>query len=54
MCHITSVHANCVQFLPNRVLTKPIHLDIPNMPFTGCAVDSIGMLPTTIKVTNLL
>ena len=28
---------------------KPMHLDIPNVPFAGCAVDSIGMLPTTTK-----
>ena len=26
-----------------------MHLDIPNVPFTGCAVDSIAMLPTTTK-----
>ena len=39
----------CAQFLPNRVLTKPMCLDISNMPFTGCAVDSIIMLPTTMK-----
>ena len=26
-----------------------MHLDTPNVPFTGCAVDTIGMLPTTSK-----
>ena len=39
----------CAQFLPNKILTKPMHLDIPNVPFTGCAVESIGILPTTTK-----
>ena len=39
----------CAQFLPNRVLTKPVNLDIPNVPFAGCAVDTIGMLQTTTK-----
>ena len=24
-----------------------MHLDMPNIPFAGCAVDSIGILPTT-------
>ena len=27
-----------------------MHLDIPNIPFAGCAVDCIGILPTTTKV----
>ena len=26
-----------------------MHLDILNVPFADCAVDSIGILPTTIK-----
>ena len=26
-----------------------MHLDIPNIPFAGCTVESIGMLPTTSK-----
>ena len=26
-----------------------MHLDIPNLPFAGLAVDSIGMLPTTTE-----
>ena len=47
--HYISTCKLCAQFLPNKILTKPMHLDIPNVPFTGCAVDSIGMLPTTTK-----
>ena len=39
----------CAQFLPNQIMTQPMHLDIPNIPFAGCAVDTIGMLPTTSK-----
>ena len=49
MCNTKSICANYGQFLPNTVLTKPMHLDIPNMPFTSCAVDSIDMLLTTNK-----
>ena len=26
-----------------------MHLDIPNVPFAGCAMDTIGMLPTVSK-----
>ena len=26
-----------------------MHLHIPNVPFTGCTVDSICLLPTTTK-----
>ena len=47
--HYISTYKLCAQFLPDRVLTKLMHLDIPNVPFTGCAVDSIGMLPTITK-----
>ena len=47
--HYISMWKLCVQFLPHRVLTKPMHLDILNVPFAACAVDSIGMLPTTTK-----
>ena len=39
----------CVQFLPNIVNTKLMHLKIPKVPFAGCAVDTIGLLPTTSK-----
>ena len=39
----------CTQFLPNKVLTKPMYFDIPNIPFAQCALDSIGILSTTTK-----
>ena len=26
-----------------------MHLKIPQVPFAGCAVDTIGLLPTTLK-----
>ena len=26
-----------------------MHLEIPKVPFAGCAVDTIGLLPTTSK-----
>ena len=39
----------CVEFLPNKVNTKPMHLKIPQVPLAACAVDTIGMLPTTSK-----
>ena len=26
-----------------------MHLDIPNVPFAGCSVNTIGMLPATSK-----
>ena len=38
-----------LQFLPNKVYTQPMHLEIPQVPFASCAVDSIGQLPTTSK-----
>ena len=31
----------CFQFLSNRVYTQLMHLEIPQVPFTGCAVDCI-------------
>ena len=31
-----------------------MHLDIPNIPFAGCAVDTIDMLPTTSKGHRLM
>ena len=39
----------CLQFLPNTVNTKPVHLKIPQVPFAGCAVNTIGLLLTTSK-----
>ena len=47
-CYISTCKL-CAQFLPNKILTKLMYLYIPNIPFTGCAVDSIGILPTKIK-----
>ena len=39
----------CLQFLPNKVYTQPMHLEIPQVLFAGCGMDSIGQLPTTSK-----
>ena len=39
----------CLQFLPSEVYTQPMHLEIPQVPFAGCAMNSIGQLPTTYK-----
>ena len=39
----------CVQFSPNKISTRPMHLEIPQVPFAGCAVDTIGLLPTMSK-----
>ena len=40
---------SCIQFLPNRIYMQLMHLEILQLPFTGCAMDSIGQLPTTSK-----
>ena len=29
--------------------TEPLHLEIPQVPFAGCAMDCTGPLPTTSK-----
>ena len=39
----------CIQVLPNWLYTQPIHLEILRVPFTGCAMDCIGLLPVTSK-----
>ena len=39
----------CLQFLPNKVYTQPIHLEIPQVPIASCAMDSIRQLPTRSK-----
>ena len=39
----------CLQFLPNKIYTQPMHLEIPQVPIAGCTVDTIGQLPTTPK-----
>ena len=43
---------NCqlyIQFLPNQLYAQAMHLEIPKVPFTGCAMDCIGPLPATSK-----
>ena len=44
--HINSCQL-CIQFLPNWLYTLPMYLEIPKVPFTGCAMDCIGPLPAT-------
>ena len=39
----------CVQFLPNKVNTRLMHLEVPQVPFAGCAVNTIGLLQTMSK-----
>ena len=39
----------CAQFLPNRIRTRPLHLDIPKIPFYTICLDTIGRLLTTLK-----
>ena len=39
----------CIQFLPNQLYTQHMHLEIPKVPFAGCAMDCIGPLPATSK-----
>ena len=39
----------CIQFLPKQLYTQPMHLEIPKVPFTGCAMDCIGPLPAMSK-----
>ena len=46
--HINSCQL-CIQFLPNWLYTLPMHLEIPKVPFTGCAMDCICPLPATSK-----
>ena len=38
-----------IQFLPKRIYTQLMHLEIPEVPVAGCAMDSIGQLLTTSK-----
>ena len=53
MCRDVHQHINscqlCIQFLPNRLYTLLMHLEIPKVPFAGCSMDYIGPLPTTSK-----
>ena len=46
--HVNSCKLH-VQFLPNRMYIQPMHLEIPEVPFAGCAMDCIGPLPATSK-----
>ena len=39
----------CIQFLPNKIYMQPMHSEIPQVPFAGCAMDCIGPLPATLK-----
>ena len=47
--HINSCKL-CIQFLPNRMYTQPMYLEIPQVPFASCAMDCIGSLPASSKV----
>ena len=39
----------CTPFLPNRIRTRPIHPEIPQIPFYIICLDTIGRPPTTSK-----
>ena len=53
MCRDIHQHVNscmlCIQFLPNRIYTQPMHLGILQVPFTGCTMDCIVPLPATSR-----
>ena len=44
--HINSC-ITCSKNLPNTACHPQLHLEIPKVPFTCIAIDTIGMLPTT-------
>ena len=44
--HINN-HITCSKNLPNTAHHPQLHLEIPNVPFTCIAIDTIGKLPTT-------
>ena len=46
--HITTCKL-CAQFLPNKVNPRLMDLKIPQVPFAGCVVNTIGLLPTMSK-----
>ena len=52
MCRDVHQHSNscklCIQFLPNRIYTQQMHLEVPQVPFASCAKDCIGPLPTSL------
>ena len=39
----------CIQLFPNRIHMQLMPLEIWQVPFASCAMDSIGQLPTTSK-----
>ena len=39
----------CIQFLPNRIYTTPLHLEILQVLFVGCTMDCIRPLLATSK-----
>ena len=39
----------CIHFLPNRMHTQPVHLEIHQVPFISCTMDCIGSLPASSK-----
>ena len=39
----------CIQFLLHKLYTQPLHLEIPQVPFSGCTMDCIRPLPTISK-----
>ena len=39
----------CIQFLPSRMYTQPLHLEIPQVQFKVYVMDCNGPLPTTSK-----
>ena len=48
--HIKYYISNCITYsknLPNISCHPQLHLEIPKVPFTCIAIDTIGKLPTT-------
>ena len=43
--HINSCKL-CIQFIPSKMYTHPLHLEILQVPFAGCTMDCTGLLPT--------
>ena len=37
----------CIQFLSSKMYTQPLHLEITQVPFAGCAMDCIKPPPIT-------
>ena len=44
----------CTQFLPNRIRTRPLHLDIPKIPFYTICLDTIGRCSNMYGLTSYL